>query len=483
MAKLNVLFVSAEVTPIAKVGGLADVVGALPKALQEHDVDVRIIMPLYEVIDRSRFPLTKIATGLPVQVGGGTESVNLYTTTLPGSNVPVYLIESPRYFAQGSIYFEKNPIVDGISEIHRFAFFSQAVVAVAPTLNWSIDILHCHDWHTGLVPVLTQQSSDPLWENVKTLYTIHNMGIFGVWSSPEILSFLGLDAADHPNLRLVDGHGDIRLLEQGIVGADMVNTVSPSYAKEILTPQFGLGLEGDLQRRADEGKLTGILNGIDTVHFNPATDQALTQTYSAKTITDKLLNKQALQKWAGLEVQNKMPLFGFVGRLFEQKGFDLIPSALHDQLKQGAQCVILGSGLAKYEAVAHQLERDFPQHVKVEVGFNANLAQRIYAGADLFLMPSRYEPCGLGQMIAMRYGTPPIVNATGGLKDTVTDDVTGFVFNQPEVTALTTAITAGATAFADTKRWPAIIQSCMSQDFSWDHSSLEYLKLYRSLVQ
>lgn len=483
MSKHNILFVSAEVTPIAKVGGLADVVGALPKALRAHDIDARIIMPLYQVIDRSKFPLKKIADSLIVPLGAGNVSVGLYETKLPKSDVKVYLIDAPRYFSQGSIYFEKTPIIEGISEIHRFAFFSKAVVAIAPTLGWHIDVLHCHDWHTGLVPVLTKLSDDPFWERVATLYTIHNMGIFGVWSSPEILSFLGLQTNQHPNLKLIDGHGDIRLLEQGIVGADMINTVSPTYAKEILTPEFGRGLEDHLHKRFDEGKLIGILNGIDAEHFNPETDPALVQTYGRVTVDKKVTNKTALQKWAGLPTDPKIPLFGFVGRLFEQKGFDLIPPAITDALQQGAQLVVLGTGLEQYEDAATQLQKDFPQQVKVEIGFNATLAQHIYSGADLFLMPSRFEPCGLGQMIAMRYGTPPIVRATGGLRDTVVDGETGFVFAEASAQALNKAINAALLAFANKKSWGSMIDSAMAKDFSWDHSSVLYLNLYKSLVQ
>lgn len=483
MSKLNVLFVSAEVTPIAKVGGLADVVGALPKALADHAVDARIIMPLYEVIDRSKLALKKIAIDVPVPLGETTALITVFQTTLPRSKVPVYLVDSPRYFSQGSIYFEKTTLIDGISEIHRFAFFSKAVVAVTPLLGWRVDILHCHDWHTGLVPALVQLSPDAFWDHVRTLYTIHNMGIFGVWSSTEILSFLGISTDQHPNLALVDVHGDIRLLEQGILAAAAVNTVSPGYAAEILTPEYGLGLEGELKKRADEGRLSGILNGIDTDHFNPETDAAIKQTYGVKTIAAKTINKKALQAWAGFAVDEVRPLFGFVGRLFEQKGFDLIPPALSKALGAGAQCVILGSGLEPFEAAALKLERDFPGQVKTELGFNASLAQQIYTGADIFLMPSRYEPCGLGQMIAMRYGTPPIVRATGGLKDTVTDQKTGFVFAEPTASALEKAIGRALETFQNKKAWQKMILSCLKEDFSWDHSSLAYLKLYQSLVQ
>ncbi|MFC1663114.1 glycogen synthase, partial [Patescibacteria group bacterium] len=482
-------YIAAEVTPLAKVGGLADVAGALPKALARHAVDVRIIMPKYDVIDENKFPTKKIASGLTVSLGQGKESIDLYTTTLPGSNVTVYLIDSKKYYAHGSVYFEKKTFVGDISDIHRFIFLSKAVIDLLPQIDWPVDVLHFQDWHTGLAPLLLELAAkkDKKMAKIKTLYTIHNMGMMGAWSADNVLLYLGLDEKAHPNLSLKNENGDFRLLEQGIAGADVINTVSPTYAKEILTPEFGLGLEDQLKKRYDHNQLFGILNGIDTDHFDPATDQDIYKNFSLDNVEGKQVNKAKLQKFLGLTVDSKIPLIGFVGRLYDQKGFDLLPPIADKLFKNQVQLVILGTGLEEQERSAKELESKYPAQVKAHITFDAVLAQRIYAGSDLFLMPSRFEPCGLGQMIAMRYGTPPIVNATGGLKDSVVDikdkNGTGFVFTGAESDNLYQALERAIKLYANQKAWQKLIINDMQQDFSWDRSSLEYLKLYQSLVK
>jgi starch synthase len=490
MKKLKVLFASAEVAPLVKVGGLADVAGALPKALANHDIDVRIIMPKYDIIDKKKYPASLLKQGLVIKTGKGKELVNIHTTTLPNSAVTVYLVDSKKYFHHGSVYFEKTTFVNSISDVEKFVFFSKVAIDVLPQLGWEPDIIHCHDWHTGLVPALkdVKEETNPFFKNIRTLFTIHNAGSQGAWSAKDILNFLKLKENQHKNFSERQKNGNFLLLEQGIIGGDAVNTVSPTYAKEILTPEFGLGLEGQLQKRHNEGDLFGILNGIDVQHFDPATDPALKHHYSAANPAKMLANKAELQKWAGLRTADNIPVFGFVGRLFDQKGFDLLEPIAEKFLINDVQLIILGTGLEQHEVIARKLEKKFPDKVKAEIAFDAELAQLIYAGSDIFLMPSRFEPCGLGQMIAMRYGTPPIVNATGGLKDTVVDvsnhkTGTGFVMKNATSEELETAMSRAIEAFADKKLWQKIVRNGMKTDFSWDHSSLEYLKLYQSLVK
>jgi len=485
----NVLFASAEVSPLAKVGGLADVVGALPTALEHHDITVRIIMPKYDVIDGKEFPMKLITEKLTVKLGAGDEMVDLYTTTLPHSKVIVYLIDAPKYFGHGSVYFEKKVFVEGLSEVDRFAFFSKAVVDLLPSLDWPVRIVHCHDWHTGLMPALLKikATGDKKAAIPKTAFTIHNLGNQGKWTAMDIFKFLGLDDQSSPSFSLINEYGDLNLMEQGIVAADVVNTVSPTYAQEILTPTYGAGLQDQLQKRQDEGKLYGILNGIDIDRFNPSNDPALVEKYSLKDPAGKAANKESLQQWAGLTVDESIPVIGFIGRLIDQKGFDLIPPIADELFKRDVQLIILGTGIKNHESFARQLASDFPDKVRVEIGFDAKLAQLIYSGSDMFLMPSRFEPCGLGQMIAMRYGTPPIVRATGGLSDTVNDvkdaDGTGFVFARPESLELLSAIERAMELFGNKQQWRQLIQNNMRQDFSWNHSSRQYVKMYQSLVQ
>ena len=478
---LKILFASSELTPIAKVGGLGDVAGALPIALKNLNQDIRVIIPKYGVIDTTKYQAEKIIDDIPVKLGNEIKNVNLWQSKIPNTEVIVYLIENQEYLGEGEIYFEKSAMVGSFAEIKRFLFFSQAVLSIFDKLGWWPDILHCQDWHTGIIPTLLKQRKvgDPKFQAIDNVFTIHNLANQGQWNAREIKDFLHNDQLE-PVI-----NEELNLIQQGIFNADIINTVSPTYAKEILTAEFGEGLEKDLQAQKDH--LYGIINGLDVDRFNPATDPDIKANYSTDNIEDKMLNKLELQKLAGFKQNTEKPLFGLVSRLTDQKGIELIGQIIEPVVKLGGQFIFLGTGAPPYEKVLSQAQTKFKKDVFTTIGFDAALAQQIYAGSDVFLMPSRFEPCGLGQLIAMRYGTLPIVRATGGLKDTVvdtTDDPTngkGFVFEKYDSKQLLKKAQEAVSLFKDRDKWVKIMIRGMITDFSWNKSSKEYLKLYQQV--
>ncbi len=482
---LSVLFVASEVTPFAKVGGLADVVGALPIALQRQGIDARILMPRYGTIDPSTVPMTEKFT-FPVSLPSGEETVRVLEGRLPAGDVPVYFLDNERFFGGERIYFDASAFVNQFVEFERFLFFSLAAVQVAPHLMPDVDILHCHDWHTGMIPLLLQRSErlNPERKRAATLFTIHNLANQGRWNAEDILRFTGLTVADHPALGERQDGRDMNLMSLGIRTADFVNTVSPQYAKEILTPEYGDGLDAVLTQRRD--RLSGILNGIDVDRFNPSTDPAIPARFDADSLHRKAENKLALQQQCGLTVDQDTPLFGFVGRLTDQKGMDLVGANIDRLVERGAQLIILGSGMNEFQDIALAAAQKYPKSVFTKIGFDANFAQLIYAGSDCFLMPSRFEPCGLGQMIAMRYGTIPIVRATGGLVDTVPEYTgqsgRGFSFEEYSAEGLSAAVERALTLYKDQAAWSELAKRDMLSDFSWDESSRKYLNLYTNAV-
>lgn len=484
---LSVAFVTAELTPLAKVGGLADVAGALPPVLQEAGCDVRVFLPKYDLIDTAKLGCRLVIDQLPIPMGAGTELVRVWETVIPSSSVPLYLIEHERYLGRHGIYFEKQPIIDGIGEVHRFTFFSQSIPYVLDALKWRPRVVHCQDWHTGLLPQLLRHAwgKQPSTLLPATLCTIHNLGSQGKWQQSEILTFLGMTEADLPALE--PGAPDLNLLQQGIRSADMINAVSPSYAREILTVEFGEGLETDLRHR--ETDLFGILNGIDVRRFNPATDSVIAQRFDQHTLDQRLANKLDLQKHFGLPQHPQIPVLGLVSRLTNQKGLDLILAALPEFLHDSAQFVLLGTGVTEVEELATKLTKRFPQSVSAQIGFDAAQAQRIYAGSDMFLMPSRFEPCGLGQLIAMRYGAVPVVRATGGLRDTVTEYEatsgagTGFTFEEYRADAFAGALRKALRLYHENPAgWRQLQLAGMNRDSSWQAAADEYVQLYQKLL-
>ncbi|MFA5051518.1 MAG: glycogen/starch synthase [Patescibacteria group bacterium] len=485
---VKVLFVASELNPIAKVGGLADVIGALPKALKKIGVDVRIAIPKYGIVDEKKYPLTKIADAVSVPFNHAVEKVGIYETPLPGSEVPVYLIDSLKYLGENGIYFEKDASSSGSSrEAQRFIFFARAVFSLFGPLQWYPDIIHSHDWHVGYVPLLLKilAKTDPKLQAVKAMLSIHNLEYQGQYNAREIMDLIGLNETDSPTLAVRRGD-DLVGLQQAILTSDYINTVSPQYAKEILTPEYGAQLENDLTKEKD--RLVGILNGIDVDRFNPATDKDIVATYSAEDPTKKLACKADLQKTCGLAVDPRIPVLGIVTRFAEQKGVDLL-CAIGDKLaQQNIQLVLLGTGLTSLEESVKTMVAAYPDKMFAKVAFDAKLAQQIYAGSDIFLMPSKFEPCGLGQMIAMRYGTIPVVRATGGLIDTVKDynpdmkSGDGFVFSHFDAQEFFDAIMRALALYQDQETWYKIVRRIMQYDFSWTSSAKKYLGIYKKLI-
>ena len=459
---------SAEVAPFAKVGGLADVVGSLPPALLKHNCQVKIIMPKYGCIDEKKYKLKPHKNRIKIWSAEQTYYVNLWKTFLPGSKVEVFFVDHKENFGHERVYHGNNS--------ERFLFFSLAVLECLPYIDMDPDVIHCHDFHTAMIPDIIKVNPD-IWGDIKTLYTIHNLNYQGK-SETEVLSTANLKKSSLASLTRDAQDGDINFMVQGIVNADKVNTVSPTYAKEIATSVYGAGLEKVIKQY--QQKITGILNGIDTERFNPETDPDIKYNYNSKFLNRKSKNKLHLQKEFNLEITDDKPLIGLITRLCWQKGLDLITKDLVQNVD--AQFLFLGTGDKIYEEQLRSLARDFPRKVWAEINFDAVLAQEIYAGCDIFLMPSRFEPCGLGQMIAMRYGTVPVVRYTGGLADTV-DKQVGFYFNKLEETHLTNALNRTVELFqSDVKRWQQLQKNCMTRDFSWNRSAKKYLEVYNNVI-
>jgi starch synthase len=473
---LRILFVSAEVSPYAKAGGLGDVAAALPKALRLLGHDVRVFMPRYGRISPERYALSRAAEVFQVALPDRAEPAGLSLTTLDGI-LPVYMIENDRYFNRESIYGYAD---DG----ERFLFFCRAALEAARQLRWQPDIVHCNDWHTAIIPNILKTSfeTDPFYAKAASVFTIHNLAYQGIFDQ-KILAITGLGSAFiQPNsIRRSD---DIDLMSQGILYADVVNTVSPTYAQEILTAEYGEGLEPVLKYR--KNRLFGILNGLDTQEFDPATDTRLTARYDQSSLEKKEQNKLAMQAEGRLEQNVNIPVIGIVSRLADQKGFDLLKPIVEPLLQEaGAQIVLLGTGETHYQDFFRRIGEQYPGKAAIALTFDADLAQRIYAGSDMFLMPSRYEPCGLGQMIAMRYGTVPVVRRTGGLADTVADfdpatgEGDGFVFERYTSNACFIAVLRAIEAFRRPTEWRRLQLRGMQKDQSWQVSAEKYVELYR----
>lgn len=458
---------------------MGDVAGALPKALATLGVQVRVALPHYDVIDGAAYPLAPTGS-FTVATPKGEERVTVSTTPIPGSDVLAYLLRNDAYLSRNGIYFERSAFVGSFKEIERFLFLSRAIIALLPVLRgWWPDIIHCQDWHTAAIPLFLKewQKHDARYRNVKTLFTIHNLANQGKWNAKEIRAALNLSATTIPSLAR-EHNGDISLMEQGILHCDILNTVSPTYAKEILTPEYGEGIEDALRERKND--LVGIVNGIDVDRFNPETDKDIAVRYTAATFDEKKKNKEALLREVGLPVTDAA-LFGLVSRLTNQKGIELIAAVLDRFAAAGGMGVFLGMADPALEGALTRAAARHPEQFFVKIGFDAVLAQRIYAGSDIFLMPSRFEPCGLGQMIAMRYGTLPIVRATGGLKDTVRDGETGFVFESYSAEAFWDAVDRALRAYRDQTLWRQMQENAMREDFSWDTSAQKYMQLYETL--
>jgi starch synthase len=450
---------ASEVVPFAKTGGLADVAGALPLALEEEGQEVIIVMPRYKAIDGIKFGLKKIKNDISV--------------AKLGNNIKVYFIEKDEYFNRDGLYGDKSG--DHKDNLDRFAYYSRRALELLKEIDFRPDIIHVHDWQASLVPVYlrTVYANDQFYKNIRTVLTIHNIGYQGLFAKEEFPK-LGLDWSLF-NIEGLEFYDKVNILKGGMIFSDIINTVSETYSKEIQTKEFGFGLEGVLQKR--KNSVFGILNGLDYTIWNPETDKFILKNFSADDLAGKAQDKADLQKLCNLPAKSDVPLFGIVSRLAEQKGFDILAEGIDEVCKMGLQLVILGTGDLKYHEIMEGMVRKYPKVISLNLKFDDALAHKIYAGSDLFLMPSKYEPCGLGQLISLRYGTIPVVFKTGGLADTV-NDKNGFVFDEYSKNALIKTIKRALKAFESKKSWVSLVKMAMGLDFSWEGSAKKYIKLY-----
>lgn len=487
--RLRIVLAASECVPFAKTGGLADVIGALPGALAALGQEVQVFLPCYRRVWTSGPSIT--STGLTVHcpTGDHWHRATVRQSHLPGTEVPVYLIDAPEFFDRDQIYQDAGH--DYADNSARFIFFQKAVLEAIRHLGLQPDVIHCHDWQTGLIPSFLDEFYRGFAEfsNVGVLLTIHNIAYQGDYWSRDLL-LTGLPARHfHPGH--LEAYGRLNFLKAGIAKSDLLNTVSPTYAQEIQTSRQGYGLDGLLRARSRD--LFGIVNGIDTQRWNPRIDPYLITNYDETTLAaGKAACKAALQRRASLPERPDVPLLAQIGRLASQKGWELLARVAREFLKFDVQLIVLGEGEPQYHEMLDYLGKDFPDKVRAFLMFSDLLAHQIEAGADIFLMPSLYEPCGLNQLYSLAYGTVPIVHATGGLADTVVDvdprsmaegKATGFIFNEPTPRALRTAIERAATLWYDRRAWNTLAANGMRADWSWSRSARSYVDLYREIVQ
>jgi ADP-glucose type glycogen/starch synthase len=482
----KILLASSEVAPFAKTGGLADVAGSLPKALRELDNDIRIVLPRYGFITQGE--LSYAVPPFTVDMGGRSEEAAIFCATL-GRDIPVYLIDNQKYFGRENLYGYPD-------DIERFIFFSKAVLEMVKRLDWQPDIIHCNDWHTAIIPnyLSTLYRDDPFFEETATVFSIHNLAYQGVCDYGA-LQLSGIADYGLVSPQILEHPDRIVLMGRGIVFADVVNAVSGRYALEVQTPQFGEGLDFLLRDHRD--KLFGVLNGIDFEEYNPASDKLISATYDLANIQIKQVNKLELQRDCGLAIDADIPLIGIISRLTDQKGFDMMAKLIDPILSLNLELVVLGTGDPKYHDIFERVKQRYPTKAAVFLTFDNALAHRIYAGSDMFLMPSNFEPCGLGQLIALRYGTIPIVRSTGGLADTVqdynfqTDEGNGFVFDtsgayqrrsMDRAAALFAAIVRALEEYKNKEAWTGLVRRAMNADNSWANSAKKYEVLYQKAL-
>jgi starch synthase len=475
----KILFASSEVHPLIKTGGLADVAGSLPRALAGISQDIRVILPNYPSLKKSE------DVHFISSVRVNNQDANILATKLPDSEVIVWLVDCPSLFnTPGNPYVDEtgNPWDDIAA---RFTLFSRVIVEVAMNrahLDWKPDVVHCNDWQTGLVPALLSiESNTP-----STVFTIHNMAYQGMFPESTFADLNLPRQLWHPNG--VEFHEMVSFIKGGLAYADRITTVSPTYALEIQTPEYGYGLEGLLSHKYDI--LSGIINGMDLDQWNPEADTSISEPYSVKTLEKKVINKTSLQARSSLPVNKSLLLFGLISRLVEQKGVDLLIDCLTEMVEMPIQLVLLGSGDKSVEQKLMNFSRLYPKKISVTIGYDEALAHQIEAGVDVFLMPSRFEPCGLNQMYSQRYGTIPIVRETGGLADTIEDALpkslanntaTGISFKEASAGALLEAIKRTMLLYNDKKTWKKIQTAAMEKDFSWKNSAEQYLALYEEI--
>ena len=461
---MKIVICASEVVPFAKTGGLADVAGALPLALEGLKQEVIVILPFYKVTKASKVNLKSVSPGiLSAKIGQG---------------IKVYFVQNDKYFNRDGLY--GTPKGDFPDNLDRFSYFCLKSLELLKQINFKPDIIHVHDWQACLIPIYlkTKLASDPFYKKSKILLTIHNLAYQGIFPANEFAK-LGLDQSVF-NMEQLEFYGKINILKGGIVFSDCINTVSSTYAAEIQTKDFGCGLEGVLAKR--QGCLFGILNGLDYSIWDPSVDAFIAKQYNIENLKDKYKNKEDLQKVAGLKVDSKIPLFGMVSRLAEQKGLDILSRAIDVICKLNLQLVILGLGDVRYHELLKNKSKKFTKKFNIYLKFDNTLAHKIYAGSDIFLMPSKYEPCGLGQMISLKYGTIPLVYKTGGLADTI-DRTNGFIFDNYSSADLISTVKDAILLFKSKKKWQEKIKIGMESNFSWEESARQYIELYKRIIE
>ncbi len=481
---MKIAFISSECVPFAKTGGLADVAGALPDALKHQKHDICVIMPKYKMISDREFSIRTLRGKVNIHMDGAIETAKIKYKKEPQS-VPVYFVDNKNYYYRDELYRTSDG--DYEDNAQRFIFFSRAVLEILKKINFQPDIIHCNDWQTGLIPAYLKilYKDDPFFSKTGTVFTIHNIAYQGIFPK-DIMPLTGL-GWDEFVMEKMEFWDQINFLKTGIVYSDAVTTVSPTYSHEIQTdPKYGMGLEGVLLDRRNV--LYGIINGVDYNNWNPKTDKFIKYKYDLKNMSNKSKNKVELLKENKLPVRKNVPLIGFISRLDPQKGLDIISEAMDKLMKLDIQFILLGTGDQVYHNMFEQIEKRYPGKMKARLEFNNAVAHKIYAGCDIFLMPSHFEPCGLGQMISFKYGTVPLVHKTGGLADTVdnyspgTQTGKGFVFKEYSAKGLLKAVKKALKVFEDKKRWEKLISNGMKADFSWDASTRSYVKLYKKIL-
>ncbi len=481
---MKIAFVASEVYPFAKTGGLADVAGALPKDIARLGNEVKVFMPKYNFVDEDKYDIKYCwdIGEIPVRVNGTIRFMHLHQAKLPDSNVEINFIDCPHYYFRGQVY-TNDP-----DEDERFILFCKGVIEVLQRLKWAPDIIHCNDWQTGLLPLFVKDNYkwDRMFEHTAFLFTIHNIGYQGIFPSSTISAAEIREDLFYPG-GPAELNGNVNFMKVGILYSEIVNTVSPTYAKEILTPEYGAGLESILQSR--ESDLYGILNGVDYKTWDPADDKLIPFRYTPDYLSGKIHNKKYLLEHFQIDFDESIPLIGIVSRLVSQKGFDIVGEVISQLMNLEAQWMVLGSGESKFEEMFNAVAHNNRDKAAVYIGYNNEISHLVEAASDIFLMPSRYEPCGLNQIYSLKYGTVPVVRKTGGLNDTVQDwhdaksageeTGTGFTFNDYTGHALYTTLLRAIDTFHNKPVWKQIQKNGMSRVYSWQNAAKSYIDLYQ----
>lgn len=490
MNQYKIWYLSSEVSPFAKTGGLGDVTGALPKSLKAKNQEIRVIMPKYKMINERKYILREVIRlkDIPVTVNGDTKTVNVKSAFLPDSKVQIYFVDIPDMFGRNGLYTDSNTGRDYQDNAQRFAFFCRSALETLKILSWRPDIIHCNDWQTAYVPIYlkTLYKDDEFFRGIKTVFTIHNFSYQGIFDMSQAAS---IDLNN--NLTKDDGplelNGNLNLMKGALYFTDWINTVSETYASEISSEsKFGYGLEKLLQKKKDS--FSGIVNGVDYGVWSPEVDRFIPFRFSGEDLRGKSQNKQALLSRVNMNFEENRPVLGMIARIVEQKGFSLLIDGLEELLQEDMQLVILGTGQEELEKQLITYQSKFPDKLSLNTAFDETLAHMVEAGSDLFLMPSSYEPCGMNQLYSLRYGTIPVVYSTGGLADTIQeidlekDAGNGIVFNKYTSKELTKAIKRGLRLYKKKDIWKQVQQRIMSEDHSWDLSTEKYLEVYTTLL-